>query len=434
MINNTHLKCLYSSKIITKTQEERKMKKLLSLLIVLIMLSSLFVGCGSEQTGEEAEEVTVVKIAFMNPLSGNNADAGQQDLNAAELAVKHINESGGIAALNGALIELVVTDTTSDPTQAQSVAQRVLSDEDIVGIVGTGISGLTLPILPIAEKNEVAMITNSISNDITSQGYRYVFEPVPKGNMFGETQVDFLKALNEEFNLGIKKVAIVYENSAYGVSTAEGTKARAESAGLEVVVNQSYPQGFTDASSLVTTVKQSGAQAIFPVAYTTDAKLIINTMKSMDYNPLIIGGGAGFLWPAMGEELGDNINGLLSVASWNWDSKNISSNPELAKIPEDYEAEFGEFMTEHAGPTYSFVWMFKEAIEKTGSTDSVVIRDALAEMTFENTPAALMQPGITQFGDDGWNVKTHPVMIQWQDGKPRTIYPVSDASSDIIVD
>lgn len=409
------------------------MKKIVSLVIVLIMLLSMFLGCSSEEAGGDSE-VDVVKIAFMNPLSGHNADAGQQDLNAAELAVKHINESGGIEALGGAMIELIVTDTTSDSTQAQSVAQRVLSDDEIVGIVGTGISGLTLPILPIAEKNEVPMITNSISNDITKQGYKYVFEPVPKGNMFGETQVDFLRALNEEFNLGIEKVAIVYENSAYGVSTAEGTKARAESAGLEVVVNQSYPQGFTDASSLVTTVKQSGAQAIFPVAYTTDAKLIINTMKSMEYNPLIIGGGAGFLWPAMGEELGDNINGLLSVASWNWDSKNISDNPELAKIPEDYEAEFGEFMTEHAGPTYSFVWMLKEAIEKTGSTDSKVIRDALAEMTFENTPAALMQPGVTQFDNDGWNKNTHPVMIQWQNGKPRTVYPVSDASSDILVD
>ena len=410
------------------------MKKALSLFIVLIMLASLFVGCGNEQTGGEEEQVTVVKIAFMNPLSGNNADAGQQDLNAAQLAVKHINEAGGIESLGGAQIELVVTDTTSDPTQAQSVAQRVLSDGEIVGIVGTGISGLTLPILPIAEKNEVPMITNSISNDITNQGYQYVFEPVPKGSMFGETQVNFLRALNDEFNLGIKKVAIVYENSAYGVSTAEGTKATAEAAGLEVVVNQSYPQGFTDASSLVTTVKQSGAQAIFPVAYTTDAKLIINTMKSMDYNPLVIGGGAGFLWPAMGEELGDNINGLLSVASWNWDSKNISGNPDLAKIPEDYEATYGEFMTEHAGPTYSFVWMLKEAIEKTGSTDSKTIRDALAEMTFEDTPAALMQPGVVQFGDDGWNVETHPVMIQWQDGKPRTIFPISDASSDIMVD
>ncbi|MDK2798480.1 MAG: branched-chain amino acid transport system substrate-binding protein [Clostridiales bacterium] len=412
----------------------KKVFKVFTLVLVVTFLASIVLsGCASKETGSSSEsKEKVVKIAFLNPLSGHNADAGQQDLNAAKLAVEHINAAGGIKALDGAKVELIVSDTTSDPTQAQSVAERTLSSHKVAGVVGTGISGLTLPILPVAEKHQVPIITNSISNDITNQGYKYVFEPVPKGSMFGDTQVEFLKALNKDFGLGIKKVAVVYENSAYGVSTAKGVKERAEAAGLEVVINQSYPQGFTDASSLVTAVKQSGAEAVFPVAYTTDAKLIINTMKSMNYDPLIIGGGAGFLWPAMGRELGENINGLVSVASWNWDSKHISEDPELAKIPEAYEEKFGEFMTEHAGPTYSFVWMLKEAMEKTGSSDPKVLRDALAEMEITSGPASLMQPGKVKFESDGWNKYAHPVMIQWQDNKPRTIYPIEDASVKMI--
>ncbi|WP_094547228.1 ABC transporter substrate-binding protein [Petroclostridium xylanilyticum] len=431
----------------------RKTFKLLALVVLLtFMVSVVFSGCASKQvnspsdkkdTGDKKEiqqkdaqqkdTQQVIKIAFLNPLSGHNADAGQQDLNAAKLAVKHINDAGGIKALGGAKVELVVSDTTSDPTQAQSVAERTFSSNKVVGAVGTGISALTLPILPVAEKHQIPIITNSISNDITKQGYKYVFEPVPKGSMFGETQVAFLTALNTDFNLGIKKVAVVYENSAYGVSTAKGVKGIAEKAGLEVVLDQSYPQGFTDASSLVTALKRSGAQAVFPVAYTTDAKLIINTMKSMNYNPLIIGGGAGFLWPAMGKELGENINGLVSVASWNWDSKNISQNPELLKITEDYEKEFGEFMTEHAGPTYVAVMLLKEAMEKTASTDPKKIRDTLAEIEITSGPASLMQPGKLKFDSTGWNQHVRPVMIQWQNNKPRTVFPLEDASSKIMV-
>jgi len=78
-------------------------------------------------------------------------------------------------------------------------------------------------------------------------------------------------------------------------------------------------------------------------------------MKSMAVNPVIIGGGAGFLWPAFAQEMGASVNGFVSVASWNWDSKSITSNKDLVAITERYEKKFGTFMTEHAGPTYAAV-------------------------------------------------------------------------------
>lgn len=406
--------------------------KSLSLLLVGTMLfTSVLSGCSSKQAGTSS--VKTVKIAFLNPLSGGNADAGKQDLDAAKLAVDDINAAGGIKSLGGAKVELVVSDTTSDPTQAKSVAERTFSSGDISGVVGTGISGLTLPILPILEKNQIPAVTNSISNDITKQGYKYIFETVPKGSMFGNTQVEFLKYLNTQYNLGITKVAIVYENSAYGVSTAKGVRDIAKNAGLDVVVDQSYPAGFTDASALVTSLKSSGAKAVFPVSYTNDAKLIISTMKSMNYSPLILGGGAGFLWPAFAKALGSDVNGFISVGSWNWDSKNISQNSELAKITSAFETKYGYYMTEHAGPTYTAVRLIAAAVEKAASSDSKKVRDALAQMDITSGPESLMQPGKLKFDETGWNMNVHPVMIQWQDGKPRTVFPLEDANAKLIV-
>ncbi len=402
--------------------------KLFSVILVLVFAASLFAGCGGGDKKAEPQKVTEVKIAFMNPLSGSNVDAGQQDLNAAQLAVEDINNAGGIKALGGAKIKLVVVDTTSDPKQAASVAERTFSSEKVAGMVGTGISGLTLPILPVAEKAKVPLITNSINDQITAQGYKYTFQITPKGSQFGNTQVQFLKFLNEKFKLGITKVAVVYENSGYGVSTAAGIKDIAAQAGLELVLYEAYPHGFTDASPLVTKIKASGAQALFPVAYTTDAKLIINTMKSMSVNPVIIGGGAGFLWPAFAKEMGDAVNGFVSVASWNWDSKSITANKDLVAVTERYEKKFGTFMTEHAGPTYVAVRLIAEAIEKAGSADPTKVRDALASFNANTGMAAMMQPGTTKFDDKGWNSPVHPVMIQWQDGKPRTVFPAEDST------
>lgn len=409
------------------------MKKRISLITVLTITAMIFSislsGCGSSKSGDSK----TVKIAFLNPLSGGNADAGKQDLDAAQMAVEDINAAGGIKSLNGAKVELVVSDSTSDPTQSKSVAERTLSNGGISGIVGTGISALTLPVLPVTEKNRVPIITNSISDDITKQGYKYVFEQVPKGSMFGNTEVEFLKYLNEQYKLGITKVAIVYENSAYGESTSKGFRDVAKTAGLDIVVDQSYPAGFTDASPLVTSLKNAGAQAIFPVSYTNDAKLIISTMKSMNYNPIIIGGGAGFLWPAFAKALGDDVNGFISVASWNWDSKNISSNPDLASITSNFEKKYGYYLTEHGGPSYTAVRLIAAAVDKAGSADPQKVRDALASLEVSSGPESLMQPGKLKFDDTGWNSEVHPVMVQWQDGKPRTIFPLEDANATIVV-
>jgi branched-chain amino acid transport system substrate-binding protein len=319
----------------------------------------------------------------------------------------------------------VVTETTSDPNSAAAVAERVFSTEKVAGAVGTGISGLTMPILPVAERSHVPIITNSINDQITAQGYKYTFQVTPKGSQFGNTQVQFLKFLNDTYKLGIKDVAVVYENSGYGVSTAGGIKDITAKAGLNLVLFESYPHGFTDASSLVTKIKGSGAKALFPVAYTTDAKLIINTMRQMNVNPVIIGGGAGFLWPVFAAEMGTSVNGFVSVASWNWDSKSISSVPELAAITQRYEQKYGTFMTEHAGPTYLAVRMLAQAMEQAKSSDATKVRDALA--TFDdNHIGGFMQPGVVKIDGNGWDSAVHPVMVQWQDGKPRTVFPLED--------
>lgn len=372
----------------------------------------------------------VVKIGFLNPLSGNNADAGQQDLNAAQLAVDDINKAGGIKSLGGAKVELVVADTTSDPKQATSTTERLFSSGGIAGAVGTGISGLTMPIQPIAEKYRIPIITNSINDKITSQGYAFTFEVTPKGSQFGHTQVEFFQYLVKKFGLKSKKAAIVYEDSGYGVSTAKGTKELAESAGLEVVLYESYPHGFTDAGPLVTKIKASKAQLVFPVAYTTDAVLIINTMRSMKYMPFIIGGGGGFLWPAFGEAMGENVDGFVSVASWNWDSYNITSNPEMAAVTKRYAERFKTFMTEHAGPTYAAVRLIAEAVNEAKSADPLKVRDALSKIDFrKGSFGQLMQPGSVKFDANGWNSEVHPVIVQWQNGNPRTVFPEADAST-----
>lgn len=373
-----------------------------------------------------------VQIALFAMLSGPGVDMGKMSRDGAEMAAEDINASGGIKALGGAKIKLVVADVTSNAAQGPSVMERTLSTGKISAAVGCGASQMTLTCLPVIEKSQVPLLTSSISDKITQQGYKYVFEICPKGSQFGATQVKFLTYLKNKYNLPIKQVGFVYENTAYGTSTAGGLKETALKEGYKIGLFEAYDAKFTDASPLVTKIKASGVDVIFPVSYTTDAELIISTMQAMRVNPLVIGGGAGFIWPDIYKSLGDRINGVFSVGSWSWDSKNIMSDPQRKSVVERYKKRFGTFMPEQAGEHYAMIWTLKDAIEKARSTDPKKIRDAMASIEITRGLAAIMQPGKIKFDKTGWNLYVHPTMIQWQRGEPRTVYPEEDATNDVV--
>ena len=309
------------------------MKKIIIYVLSTLLVISAFAGCVSEPQSEspaateetstsqeisatteegsaEGETVDTVYIGMCNPITGGNADSGQQDLDACKIAVKRINEEGGIKALGGAKVELVVIDSTSDATQSAQILERAISSNNLSGIVGPGTGDIVFSILPVIEKYKIPALVNAIPDKITESGYTYVFQAVPKASMFGQQQISYIQYLNEEKGCGIKKIAIAFENSSYGQSTAEGAKKYAEQAGFEVVLYESFTQNSSDLSSLVTAMKNTGAGCILPVAHSQDAKLMVNTMKALNYNPIIIGGGAGFLWPLLGKELGRNLMGL----------------------------------------------------------------------------------------------------------------------------
>jgi branched-chain amino acid transport system substrate-binding protein len=400
-------------------------KKWTWILVISLSLALAFVG--------QSLAADKVKVALFVILSGSGADLGEQSRNGAELALEDINNSGGIKALGGAELELVVADVTTTYSKGPNITERVLSTNDVAGAIGYGYSGMTLACLPVIEKAKIPLVTTSISNKITAQGYKYVFEICPKGTQFGETQVRFAAWLRDAKKLDVKKVGFVFENGPYGTSTAEGLKKGAQEVGFDnVVLYQPYDKDITDAGPLVTKIKASGADVVFATSYTPDAQLLVSTMKAMRVTPVLIGGGAGFCWPPIQESIGEKVNGIFSVGSWSWDTKNIVQVPERLDVTKRYEQRFGTFMPEQAGEHYAAVWLLKEAMERAGSAEPEKVRAVLAKEEFGQSMEGMMQPGVIGFDETGWNHYTFPTMIQWQDQKPTTVYPESVATSKVV--
>jgi len=394
-----------------------------------MMAVSMFFFVGLSSPVWAAQDV---EIGLFVSLSGPAVDMGSMGRDGAVLAAEDVNNMGGIKALGGAKIKLVTADVTSTPAQGPSVTERTISTQKLSGAIGYGMSQMTLTCLPVLEKAQVPLVTSSISDKITEQGYKYVFEICPKGSHFGASQVKFLTYLKEKYKFPMQKVGFVYENTAYGTSTAGGLKDTAIKEKYNIGLFEAYDAKFTDASPLVTKIKASGVDVIFPVSYTTDAELIISTMYAMRVHPMVIGGGAGFIWPDIYKSLGEKINGVFSVGSWSWDSKNIMSDPQRKSVVERYKKRFGTFMPEQAGEHYAAVWVLKEALEKAGSADPKKVRDVLADIEITTGLAGLMQPGKIKFDSVGWNTFVYPTMIQWQRGEPRTVYPEAAATNNVV--
>jgi ABC-type branched-chain amino acid transport systems, periplasmic component len=394
------------------------MKKILALLLSLILFALMLAGCA---TGDDSKsgEIRPVKIAILEPFSGTNAFAGQLNLEGMQLAVDLCNASGGIKSLGGAPVEIVIGDVTSDPSESKTVAERVLVDEDIVAVFGS-ISSVVVPYLPVIEKLGIPTLTGAGSAGIVDEGYQYIFRPVSSGADFGQINVEFLDFLSKEGELDSNKIAIISEDSAWGISNAEGVRNNAAKFGLEVVMDEYFASGFTDASSLIIQLQASGADAVICNSYLQETKLIVSTMKSMGADDILIcGGGSGFLLDEFGKGMGDDVNGITSASHCSPDVVSIVNNPKFSGIPDKFREKYGTFMNQFSLNAYSIGQLIIEALEVSGSRDRTQLRDVLRANEWE-----IFHPyGICKFDETGANTNVTPIIVQWQDGEPRGIYP-----------
>src|SRR3977135_4406375 len=140
------------------------------------------------------------------------------------------------------------------------------------------------------------------------------------------------------------KVAVIFENTAFGTSTSNGLKELASSEGVEIVMFEPYSAGFTDASPLINKVKASGANALFSVSYLNDLILIVRTVKQVGLNVAINGGSGGFVIPDFYKNVGKLAEGLQGVAHWNHDMSD-----DAQKLNAEYNKRTGECLFELAG-------------------------------------------------------------------------------------
>ena len=358
---------------------------------------------------------TTVNVGVIQPLSGANAQFGINCRNGIELVADEINAAGGIKALGGAKINLVVSDATSNPAPAASAAQRLIAQNELTAVIGAFAWSLTLAVSEVTARADIPFLTQAFADEITGRGLESVFKVTATATVIGRAQVNYTLAIAEAAGNKIGKIAIMYEDTAYGVSQSRGLRRAAKDANIEVVMDEPYPLGITDATPLIVKLRASGAQAVFPMSYLNDSLFIIRMMRQQRMTVPAVGGAAGYIIPDFEKALGEFADDVLSISPTNYDLAPTLTDP--------FRKRFGYFMVHEAIESALSLYVLVQAIERAKSAKPKAVTEALHGGRFEGGWTKAMPGGAVQFDQNGLNTLSVPIMVQWRKQELVTVWP-----------
>lgn len=365
-----------------------------------------------------------INVGVIMPLSGANAQFGINSRNGIQLVADEINAAGGIKSLGGAKINLIIADSTSTPTAAGTAAQRMITQNNVTAILGAFASSLTIAISEVTERRDIPLLTMSFADQITGRGFKNIFQVVAKASALGKAQLDYTAEIAKASGAKFEKIAIMYEDTAYGTAQAKGLRDAAKAANIEIVMDDAYPLGITDTTPLINKLRASGAQAVFPVSYLNDSLLLIRTMRQQRITIPAIGGAAGYVIPDFEKGLGEFAEGVLSISPANYDRA-----PEYT---ERFRKQFGYFMVHEALEHAVAMDVLAQAIELAKSAKAEDVAAVLRGGRFEGGWTKTMTGGAVEFDTTGLNKLSVPVMVQWRNKELVTVWPKSEAKGEAI--
>jgi branched-chain amino acid transport system substrate-binding protein len=364
-----------------------------------------------------------IKIGTLHPLTGAYAGDGRQLENGVALAIKAVNDAGGIKSMGGAKLVLDPGDTKGAPETGQSEAQRLIQNGD-VALVGTYQSAVAQNVAAVAERNKVPFLMDVATDDqILQHGYQYSFRLEPKGSLFAVQAAKYLQSLNAAANPKITKVAYLHESSAFGTNGYTAFKTQAESEGFTVEPEISYDAAsVSDLTSQITQVKASGAQVVAVTGYYNDGVLAAKAIAAVQ-PPLqaVLGVADGaFDQAQFVKDAGAEAGNYFDV-NYALDSKSAAAT----KLVSDYQAAYGQPIRTEAGLAYDSVMVIAAALEAAKSDDPAKVRSAIAGTKVEPVTAGTT---IT-FDTAGENTGALAVLEQVQGGAVRTVLPDDRATA-----
>jgi len=333
--------------------------------LALLLLCSVFVL--SSCNGGADSSANEIVIGEYGSLTGDKATFGTSTRDGIDMAVEEINKAGGLL---GKQVRVIVEDDQGKAEEAQTVVTKLISKDKVIAVLGEVASSNSLAAAPVAQQNQVPMISPSSTNPEVTRKGDYIFRVCFIDPFQGYVMAKFAAS-----TLKLTKVAILRDvKSDYSVGLADVFIENFKKMGGTIVADQSYSQGDTDFNAQLTSIKPTKPEAIFVPGYYTEVGLIARQAKKQGINvPLL--GGDGWDSPKLMEIGGKDLEGAFFSNHSSMDDP----SPVIQKFSAGYKKRFNVASDALAALGYDSAMVLFDAIKRAGTTDGPKVRDAIAQ-------------------------------------------------------
>ena len=361
------------------------------------------------------------------PASGRAAETGLNVQNGYLTAVKYINEVLGGVEIAGEKyqLELRLVDDASDPARATTLVQRLI-DEGVDFFLGSFGSNIVLPTAAITERAEKPMVQSGGGSDqIFTQGYKYMFGMFPRASRQFISSVAFFKTIQPL----PKTISVIMTNDAFSKTNAEGAIKDSKAAGFEILESYQLPEQITDVSSVLASIRAKTPDILICTTHDVNSLLISRQMASSNTNVPLLYQTLGPQLATYRETLGKFANAI--AVQMYWDPRSPYKDPYFgtaAKFFEYYKANNQRPIAYHTAGGAACIVTYLEAMKAAKSVKPAAVRDALAKIDVETVYGRVK---FTPEGD-GDPLLLGPAIGQVQKGIVELVFPEAAKTGSLV--
>ena len=377
------------------------MKKSLVLVLgfVLALTAAPFVEKG------HAKDKVTLGIAISQ--TGRYAEPAGRMVNSYHLYVDQMNAKGGWL---GKKIDMIILDDKSDKQTSIKLYEKLITQDKVDLTMGPYSSGITDAVANVLERYKYPTLApGAASGIIWKKGRKYLFDIIAVAQDYQKGAVHIAK------DIGVKRIAIIGEDSLFPRQAAEGAVEWAKKLGLKVVLNENYPRKQTDFTALLQKIKARRAEAIISNSYFADSAAQIRQLRELNINMKIFAGTVGPGLPKFAKQLGDTAEYVLGFSQWE-PKPEILKRPGMREFIAAYEKRYGVKPNYHAGQSYASMQVFGDAVKRAGSIDRDKVWRTLRTMS------TMTIIGPWKVDETGMN-NHEGLTFQILDGKRKIVWP-----------
>jgi len=326
-------------------------------IVIILIVISLFISCQNDKRNNK--EAITFGIALS--LTGDGADYGQKSL-------KGINAAKAVILKNfGVNINFKIEDTGSDPKKAVSAINKLILQDKMDFIVGDIISGTTLAMAPVAEKNKKMLFAPGASNPSMRDAGDYIFRNWTSDNFDGKVIANYCMSNN------LDKIGLIYQQTDYTVGLIQAFKEEFLKLGGEIILEESFSTGNNNLTPIISKFKENKINNVFISAYSMGTGYILKQSYELNYKPNWFSS-LTVEMPDCGEIAGKARDGVIfSTPAFSLNDTSII----VQQFVNEFKDLYNELPETTAGHAFDAIYLLSKLLIESKSKDMEIIKKAI---------------------------------------------------------